>query len=281
MRRIAFLDIDGVLNHDVWYNKTKGREGDVDPNTIALLNQLDGVEIVISSSWGNYNGETEKMLVEKGLKLPVVGVTKKWHYQYDWICRGNEIEAWLSEAFGNCCSRFRGKYGNEDYEYVILDDDADMLLEQTDNFIQVNRWVGLTQEDVDRAKSILKIGDATDVKVTKPDKKSVYWVDDTRNPEDYFTPDELDYYYNVFWLKDFDMFKFYIEHLDMPDIVYLDHDLGEGKNGYDCVKFLVEFCDENSLDLPVVKTQSANPVGVKNILSYVESYRKVHPSNEA
>lgn len=277
MRRIIFLDIDGVLNHDVWYNKTKGREGDVDPNTIALLNQLDGAEIVISSSWGNYNGETEKMLQEKGLKLPVVGVTKKWHYQYDWICRGNEVEAWLLDTFDKC-SRYRGKWGNEDYEYVILDDDADMLLEQTENFIQVNRWVGLTQEDVDRAKSILKIGDATDVKVTKPDKKSVYWVDDTRDPEDYFTPDELDYYYKVFWLKDFDMFKFYIEHLDMPDIVYLDHDLGEGKNGYDCVKFLVEFCDENSLGLPDVKTQSANPVGVKNILSYVESYRKVHQS---
>lgn len=155
MRRIVFLDIDGVLNHEAWYEKTKGREGDLDPDSIALLNQLDGAEIVISSSWGNHNGETEKQLQEKGLKLPVVGETKKWHYKYDWVCRGNEVEAWLVDTFGDV-SRFRGKYGHEDYEYVILDDDSDMLLEQADNFINVSRWTGLTKEDIAKAKQILR-----------------------------------------------------------------------------------------------------------------------------
>ena len=156
MKKIVFLDIDGVLNHEAWYNKTKGKEGDIDPHCIELLNQLEGAEIVVSSSWGEDGGRTEKALQDKGLKLPIIGFTKKWHYQYEWVCRGNEIEAWLISAFNDKCSRYRGKWGNEDYEYVILDDDADMLLEQADNFIQIDRWVGITQADIDKAKQILR-----------------------------------------------------------------------------------------------------------------------------
>ena len=53
-KKILFLDIDGVVNSDNWYNKTRGRSGDFDPEAIALLNQLKdiGAEVVISSSWG-------------------------------------------------------------------------------------------------------------------------------------------------------------------------------------------------------------------------------------
>ncbi len=51
-KKILMLDVDGVVNSEDWYNKTKGRSGDFDPEAIALLNQLEplGVEVVISSS---------------------------------------------------------------------------------------------------------------------------------------------------------------------------------------------------------------------------------------
>ena len=47
MKRYLFLDIDGVLAS---YEFLKTRRGFIDPDKVALLNQLEGVEVVISSS---------------------------------------------------------------------------------------------------------------------------------------------------------------------------------------------------------------------------------------
>jgi hypothetical protein len=41
--------------------------------------------------------------------------------------------------------------------YVIIDDDADMLIWQQQHFIHVNRDKGLTDKDIERAKEILNI----------------------------------------------------------------------------------------------------------------------------
>lgn len=151
--KIIALDIDGVLNGEDFYAKTKGRSGDFDPEAIALLNQLEplGVEIVISSSWGD---SAIKPLQDVGLKLPIIGVTK--HFYEGWLCRGNEIDRWLCENMGSYGIKYGSKWYQKDFEYVIFDDDTDMLLGQKDNFIQVNRKTGLTQEDIDKARAILE-----------------------------------------------------------------------------------------------------------------------------
>ena len=150
--KIIALDIDGVLNGEDFYLKTKGRSGDFDPEAIALLNQLEplGVEVVISSSWGESG---VKALKEVGLKLPILGCTD--HFYQDWICRGNEIEKWFIDNFHSYGTKYGSKYYQKDYEYVIFDDDGDMLLGQIDNFIQTNRQTGLTQADIDKAIKIL------------------------------------------------------------------------------------------------------------------------------
>ena len=163
-KKVVFLDIDGVVNSEQWYNKTKGRSGDFDPEAIVLLNQLKdiGAEVVISSSWGESG---VKPLQDVGLELPIVGVTE--HFYVDWFCRGNEIEKWLLVNFEGMGTKYgcddsgmpyyRKRYGNEltDYEYVIIDDDTDFLLGQVGNFIHVDRNTGITQADIDKARKIL------------------------------------------------------------------------------------------------------------------------------
>lgn len=163
-KKIVFLDIDGVVNSEQWYVKTRGRSGDFDPEKIKLLNQLKDIdsEVVISSSWGESG---VKPLQDVGLELPIVGVTE--HFYVDWFCRGNEIEKWLLVNFEGMGTKYglddngfpyyRKRYGNEltDYEYVIIDDDTDFLLGQVDNFIHVDRNTGITQADIDKARKIL------------------------------------------------------------------------------------------------------------------------------
>ena len=80
--------------------------------------------------------------------------------------------------------------------------------------------------------------------------------------------------------------------LGIPKFVCYDHDLsdahyGDGlhgddidynkyqeKTGYDCAKFLVHECFIKGVKHPPYVVHSMNPVGAKNIISYVESYNK-------
>jgi hypothetical protein len=100
--------------------------------------------------------------------------------------------------------------------------------------------------------------------------------------------------YNEFTLTVTDMFK----DGYFPLLVSFDHDLGyehtsyyfnngghenppdplkadfKEKTGYDCAKWLVDFCIDNKIELPKYVVHSKNPVGKKNIEGYFESYLK-------
>ena len=156
-KKILFLDIDGVLASVDFLCRTAGQKGFIDKEKVALLNKLKpyGVEVVISSSWG-YNDDTVKQLTACGLELPIIGGTE--HFHSDWMCRGNEIAKWLACTF-NGYNVFTGKassYNGKDYEYVILDDDDDMLMCQRDNFICVDRYTALTEEHIERSIDIFE-----------------------------------------------------------------------------------------------------------------------------
>lgn len=158
-KKILFLDIDGVLA-SVDFLMKNNRKGFIEKEKIALLNQLKpyDVEVVISSSWG-YNEDTVNTLKSCGLELPIIGGID--HFYSGWICRGNEIAKWLINTFDNY-NLFTGKpyihenYKGDDYEYVILDDDEDMLLCQKDNFIHVDRNTALTEEHINKSIDILE-----------------------------------------------------------------------------------------------------------------------------
>lgn len=153
-KKILFLDIDGVLASIDYLLSLKGF---IDKKKVALLNMLKpyDVEVVISSSWG-YNDDTVKALKACGLELPIIGGTE--HFYSDWMCRGNEIAKWLVDTFDeyNVYTGKASQYSGKDYEYVILDDDDDMLMCQKDNFIHVDRNTALTEENINKAIDILE-----------------------------------------------------------------------------------------------------------------------------
>ncbi len=167
--KAIFLDIDGVLNSEEyshrWHKENLGQKGYhiwVDKeavNRLMGLIQKTGCYIILSSSWRRYNlHDTILKLAEyPGLEriLPyLVGITPhRWYHG----CRGDEIkrlmdewESWIKQ--GLVSERFKGEKIDN---YVILDDDNDMLDEQKEHFIQVDWTVGLRDSDVEKCLTIL------------------------------------------------------------------------------------------------------------------------------
>lgn len=154
-QKIIFLDIDGVLNSNDWYIRTRGKnkkdEGDIDPQAVSYLNEIiknTSAKIVMSSSWRTDFENSCNLLYEKGLiSNSIIGKTPSFVYQCqdddirESLCRGNEIKYYIDK--------------NNVTSYVILDDDKDMLLCQKDNFIPIDFMHGLSKHHVESATYIL------------------------------------------------------------------------------------------------------------------------------
>ena len=140
--KVIFLDIDGVLNcndtytikHDVEYPYNH-----FDPKLVVNLNKITestGANIVISSSWriNRTFRELREILVKAGVTGKIIGQTERLHFS-NWshsVPRGCEILHWMEtnkEKLGDLVS-FR--------DYVILDDDSDMLYLHKNNFFQTD-----------------------------------------------------------------------------------------------------------------------------------------------
>lgn len=154
--KVIFLDFDGVIT-------TPKSKYKLDPERMALVGRIldaTGAKVVISSSWRRYSLEdtikhltdTSHFLID-GNPFPypeaVVGITERM-YSFCYpnnnihfcLPRGCEIEHYLNQH-------------SEVDNYVIIDDNQDMLLCQADNFVHTNGITGLTEEDVERAIEIL------------------------------------------------------------------------------------------------------------------------------
>lgn len=166
--KIIFLDIDGVLNNELWYRSENFRQGkdreeyelsQFDPRCVAHLNHLTletNAKIVVSSSWrlGKTVEELQELFEKIGIEGEVIDKTPYLRFQknddYDRsVPRGCEIKAWLESnksILGDKMSKVK---------YVILDDDSDMLYWQRKNFVQTDPYCGLTSQGVFKAKNIL------------------------------------------------------------------------------------------------------------------------------
>ena len=168
--KVLFLDIDCLLNSDLWYthahycithdkkseifsNET-GNENDshvdynIDPRLVENLNLIiekTGCEIVLSSSWRCPDKDEmallNSQLRRKGLIKEYFDVTPYSHSRI----RGEEIKEWLNK---NCKQL-------EITTFCIIDDDSDMLDEQREFFVNTDPYVGLTSHDADVAIEIL------------------------------------------------------------------------------------------------------------------------------
>lgn len=168
--RVVFLDIDGVLNHQIFFKKRYDereherkiiKEGGrltekshlefyaemLDVESIEILNSIldkvEDVKFVISSTWRM--GETIESLTNilsiKGFKGEIIGMTP---IGCKCCVRGNEIQEWVSKNM------------DEEDAYVIFDDDSDMLWWQRNNFIHIDGYAGITPNSVYKAVRILK-----------------------------------------------------------------------------------------------------------------------------
>lgn len=141
--KIIFLDFDGVITtYKSGYN--------IDPEKVKLLLKIveeTGAKIVISSSWRSHNIETTReKLGNLTFMKHVIDVTPRFTVRdYDgdyWsVPRGMEINHWLDK--------------HDVDNYVILDDESDMLLEQKKHFVKTDIYKGLSEKGVEKAIKIL------------------------------------------------------------------------------------------------------------------------------
>jgi hypothetical protein len=113
------------------------------------------------------------------------------------------------------------------------------------------------------------------------------YLDDIRVPTDSYKTT------NDGWVVVRNYAEFVVEIVEngLPEVVSFDHDLEpdtiEGnpmdlknckiiyaRTGFDCVKWLVEYCINTNAKLPECLIHSANPVGAENMLSYITSFKK-------
>lgn len=140
MRKILFLDVDGVMNSkDTLQRSTRGVIG-IDPYLSILVHRIveaTGCEVVLSSSWRHMGKGYE----EVGSIIPLIGKTGS----SDSRIRGVEIHEWLRENVEGFNS---GSYKGDDgvARIAILDDDSDMLLWQGRHFFQTSFETGITEE---------------------------------------------------------------------------------------------------------------------------------------
>jgi hypothetical protein len=183
--KVIFLDIDGVLNHQDWYVRRREMGLDdissnyplyeFDPDSIEQLNRIvesTGAKVVVSSTWrlGRTIKELQELLNKVGFIGEVYDKTPHFHAKGEdndgsrisySVPRGCEIGWWLKEKGGfqriNWSTEEQIKFMEESMvkNYVILDDDSDMLFGQKEHFVKTYWMNGLTKERADKSIEIL------------------------------------------------------------------------------------------------------------------------------
>ena len=151
MNKIIFLDFDGVLNTEHYQGllQYQGKPWQDEygaffaPKAVKQLKRIidaTDADIVIESSW-KYLGLDAMKELWKVRNLPgtIIDITPSLVGEN----KGVEIVLWLSE------------HGKQDTRYVIIDDEYVILDSQLSHFILANPYEGITEEQANRAISML------------------------------------------------------------------------------------------------------------------------------
>lgn len=75
-------------------------------------------------------------------------------------------------------------------------------------------------------------------------------------------------------IRSYAKFVTYITQNGLPDFISFDHDLGLEESGFDCAKWLVNYCLDHQCQLPQFAVHSQNPVGKENILGLLNNFKR-------
>ncbi len=169
MKKIIFLDIDGVLIPEFYRNFLKKmKELSVNETynsdefghlffdqSVKVLEKIitsTDAYIVISSTWKDFGFvHLKEMWRHRNLPGCIIDMTpsqvevvERGEVEfYDTVGRGAEIASWI-------------KWSKFDGNYVIIDDTIDdMLASQSDKIVEVNSMTGLISSNADKAIAIL------------------------------------------------------------------------------------------------------------------------------
>lgn len=76
-------------------------------------------------------------------------------------------------------------------------------------------------------------------------------------------------------IRTYEGFTRHIETHGLPEFISFDHDLGLEKTGYDCAKWLTEYCMDRDIRLPEYYVHSQNPVGRDAIVQLLERFKEL------
>lgn len=147
MKKIVFLDIDGVLTTarscEAYDNGFWVTPDPVAARLVTKLCQDTLSKIVISSTWRCHFNKHNLSFFLQSNGIPMSLLHENWDTPKRMDShRGREIREWLEK--------------NTVDKYVILDDDSDMLEPQLPNFVKTDPLNGFLWDHYMKAQEILK-----------------------------------------------------------------------------------------------------------------------------